>query len=99
MLEAGWLAEVRRLKKLPRQLSEEASQAIGYEALAAFLAGNGASWTDTVVGIQTATRQFAKRQLTWFRGLPGCIPCPAPSPNLADRVLGLWQEASRLRSG
>jgi tRNA A37 N6-isopentenylltransferase MiaA len=28
----------------------------------------------TIALVQTRSRQFAKRQLTWFRHLPGCRP-------------------------
>ena len=30
------------------------------------------NYPETVALIQTRTRQFAKRQITWFRHLPGC---------------------------
>lgn len=92
MLAAGWLDEVRRLADLPRPLSKEAAQALGYRELLAHL--NGADWAETVVLIKTRTRQFAKRQLTWFRNLDNCHPCPADHPNVAERVHGLWREES-----
>ena len=34
---------------------------------------DGVPWADTVTTIQTRTRQFAKRQLTWFRALPAGV--------------------------
>jgi tRNA dimethylallyltransferase len=68
MLESGWLDECRRLLTLPRSLSKEAKQALGYRELFAHLEGE-IDWETTVATIQTRTRQFAKRQLTWFRGL------------------------------
>ena len=90
MLAAGWLDEVRRLQALPHPLSREAAQALGYRELLAFLAGSGGSWEETVSLIQKRTRQFAKRQLTWFRNLPGCVFCPANEPKVADRVMQTW---------
>ncbi|OWK43542.1 tRNA (adenosine(37)-N6)-dimethylallyltransferase MiaA [Fimbriiglobus ruber] len=89
MLDAGWLDEVRRLRELPRPLSKEAAQALGYRELTTFLDG-ASGWPETVALIQMRTRQFAKRQLTWFRSLPGCRPCPADLPGLADRVREMW---------
>ena len=74
MVEAGWLDEVRRLRGLSRPLGKEASKALGYRELAAFLDGLG-SLTDAVQMIQLRSRQFAKRQMTWFRHLPGCELC------------------------
>ena len=67
MLAAGWLDEVRRLDDLPRPLSREAGQALGYAELWAVLRGEVTSEAAEAM-IKTRTRQFAKRQLTWFRG-------------------------------
>jgi tRNA dimethylallyltransferase len=94
MLAAGWLDEVRRLRELPRPLSREARQALGYRELLAHLDA-GPGWAETVELIRTHTRQFAKRQLTWFRHLPQLVPVPADAPDTADRVLRAWDEDSR----
>lgn len=90
MLVAGWPDEVRRLLALPRRPSKEAWQAIGYRELEEHLSG-GPGWDETVARIQAATRQFAKRQLTWFRSLP-VTPVP-PGPGLAGRVRAAWAAA------
>lgn len=74
MFAAGWVDEVRRLQGLPRPLSREASMALGYREIGEFLAGRRALG-ETVAEIQLRTRQFAKRQLTWFRALPGVAWC------------------------
>src|SRR5262249_6238052 len=75
MLESGWLDECRRLLALPRPLSKEATHALGYRELFAHLVGE-MDWTATVAVIQMRPRQFAKRQLTWSRGL-GLTAVPA----------------------
>ena len=93
MLAAGWLDEVRRLRELPRPLSREARQALGYRELLDYLNGNGPPWDETVELIRTHTRQFAKRQLTWFRHLPACIPVPADAPDAAEEVLRAWERS------
>ena len=87
MVADGWPDEVRRLLALPRPMSKEAWQAIGYREVAAHLAG-GPSLADTVSLVQAATRQFAKRQLTWMRSLP--VTAVEPGPDLAGRVLAAW---------
>jgi tRNA dimethylallyltransferase len=74
MIDAGWLDEVRRLKSLPRPWSKEASQALGYRELTEFLDGKS-TLPEAVETIQMRSRQFAKRQLTWFRRLPGHRVC------------------------
>jgi len=89
MLAAGWLDEVRRLRDLPRPLSREARQALGYRELLEFLDGQK-TWEETVERIRIHTRQFAKRQLTWFRHLPVCTPIPADATDVCDRVLAAW---------
>jgi tRNA dimethylallyltransferase len=71
MLEAGWLDEVRALRNLPQPWAKEPSQALGYRELAEYLDGKGALPSATAA-IQMRSRQFAKRQLTWFRHMPGC---------------------------
>jgi tRNA dimethylallyltransferase len=92
MLEAGWLEEVRQLRELPRPLSREASQAIGYRELLEYLDGRG-SLAEAAALIQTHTRQFAKRQLTWLRHQPECTPIPADAPDRAEQVLRAWQNS------
>ncbi|HEX3149867.1 MAG TPA: tRNA (adenosine(37)-N6)-dimethylallyltransferase MiaA [Gemmataceae bacterium] len=76
MFAAGWIDEVRRLRALPRPLSREASQALGYREIGDYLDGNR-TLEATIAEVQLRTRQFAKRQLTWFRGLPGVEFCNA----------------------
>jgi tRNA dimethylallyltransferase len=66
MLCAGWLDEVRRL--VAGRLSENAKpfDFIGYRELRAHLRGE-ITLDAARAAIQQATRNYAKRQLTWFR--------------------------------
>ncbi len=65
MLGSGWLAEVEMLLK---NYSAELKpmQSIGYREVVQYLQ-NKLKWVVMVEEIQKRTRQFAKRQLTWFR--------------------------------
>lgn len=92
MLADGWLDEVRRLVSLPRSLSKVAAQALGYGELMVYLA-EGGDWERTVAAVKTHTRQFAKRQLTWFRSLAACVPVPAGEPDPAGRVWRAWNSS------
>ncbi len=92
MLTAGWLDEVRALLRLPRPLSREARQAIGYRQLLAYLEGHEPSWPRTVERIVIQTRQFAKHQLTWFRHLPQLVPVAANAADVAEQVLQTWRK-------
>jgi tRNA dimethylallyltransferase len=89
MIEQGLLDEVRALRRLERPPGREASQALGYKELFAHLDGQG-SLEEAVRQIQTRSRNFAKRQLTWFRHLEGC---QFATRQLTER---LW--ASRIQS-
>jgi tRNA dimethylallyltransferase len=71
MIAAGLVEEVRALRRLHRPPSREAAQALGYKELFEHLDGR-ATLAEAVDRIQTRSRNFAKRQLTWFRHLPEC---------------------------
>jgi tRNA dimethylallyltransferase len=71
MIVAGLVEEVRALRQLPRPLSREAAQALGYREMVAYL-DRQATLDETIARIQTRSRNFAKRQLSWFRHLPEC---------------------------
>ncbi len=71
MIARGLVDELRALRRLPRPLSREAAQALGYKEMFDYLDGR-CSLEKTVARIQTRSRHYAKRQLTWFRHLPQC---------------------------
>src|SRR5262249_19864257 len=73
MFAAGLIDEARALRRLPQPLSRDAAQALGYKEVFAHLEGK-ASLEETVAIVQTRSRQYAKRQITWFRHLPECRP-------------------------
>ena len=82
MLKAGLVEELRALKtrfELHAQLPS--MRAVGYRQAWNFLAGdiNEKELRDTGIA---ATRQLAKRQLTWLRSLPGL----APAQRLAEAL-------------
>lgn len=73
MIADGLAEEAGALRRLPRPLSREAVQAVGYREMFDHLDGR-VGLAETIVRIQTRSRNLAKRQRTWFRGLPRCIP-------------------------
>ncbi len=68
MIAAGWMEEVRLLRQ--NVLSRVAARALGYNELSQVLDGK-LPLQEAVALIQQGSRQFAKRQLTWFRNWPG----------------------------
>ena len=70
MLDAGLLGEVRKLRERG-DLNDEhpAIRAVGYRQLWTHL-GGGYPLETAVARAQAATRQLAKRQMTWLRSMP-----------------------------
>jgi tRNA dimethylallyltransferase len=100
MIEAGLIAEVRQLLALPEKVSHTARQGLGYKEVFDVLSDDSeaelseeqlAAVVDT---IQTRTRQFAKRQHTWFRNLDECSEIEMTEDDspatIADRVVSLF---------
>ena len=84
MFEQGLLAEVQRLMESIRPLSRTARQALGYQEVIDWIEagqltigsspeGDHGPPRELIEMIQTRTRQFAKRQHTWFRNLEECV--------------------------
>jgi tRNA dimethylallyltransferase len=69
MIAAGFVAEVRRLLEAGYNPNSPPLSTIGYREVAAFIAGE--MTLEAAVDLaKRKTRQFAKRQLTWFRHQP-----------------------------
>ena len=66
MMAAGALEEVRGLMELQFSPELPMMRALGVSALAAHLAGK-VSLEEATVAAKVETRQYAKRQMTWFR--------------------------------
>ena len=71
MLKDGWLEEIRELAKTV-PLSAPAWQSLGYREL--LQAKNDSEMALVVEEVKKKTRNYAKRQLTWFRWQMECIP-------------------------
>jgi tRNA dimethylallyltransferase len=66
MFACGLVDETRELLKQGLEQNKIAMQAIGYRQVTEHLRGER-SLAETIELVKTKTRQFAKRQLTWFR--------------------------------
>ena len=89
MFELGLVDEVASLLQRFGSLGPTASRALGYAEVLDHLAGR-ASLPDTISLVQTHTRQFAKRQLTWLRRFPEIhwVPMdPARPPDQAASLI------------
>jgi tRNA dimethylallyltransferase len=70
MMASGWLEEVRGLVARGVPTDAKPFQFIGYSDLRECLVSSQRAKEDAVKRIQQATRQFSKRQITWFRKEP-----------------------------
>lgn len=86
MFEQGLVNEIRGLLAGERPLSKTASQAVGYREVIDHLEG-GKGLEETIDLVKLHTRQFAKRQWTWFRSLSECRPVPISEPIQTSRVV------------
>ncbi len=69
MLASGLLEEVERLLDAGYRAALTAAQAIGYKELVPVIEDD-ADLGEAVASVKQATRNYAKRQLTWFRADP-----------------------------
>lgn len=71
MFATGLVEEVQQLLEDYQNLSRTASQAVGYREVIQMLQ-TGSSLSETIERVTFRTRQFARRQETWFRSLSEC---------------------------
>lgn len=87
MLEQGFLDEVRQLRERPQlDLSNPAMRMVGYRQLWQHLEGT-MSWEGATTKAVIATRNLAKRQLTWFRAERQVASFNSDGPALYREVL------------
>lgn len=92
MFAAGFVDEVRGILARHRALSRTAAQAVGYREVIDHLQGRS-DLAATIVAVKARTRQFARRQETWFRSLTECRFVPQhegeADATVAQRILQL----------
>ena len=99
MLEAGFLDEVARLMQRPGlRRDSPAMRAVGYRQFWAHLAGE-CSLEEAKSRAQAATRQLAKRQITWLRSETGLKTFDALDSAVADAISGFLAGPQGLFSG
>ncbi|ROH88018.1 tRNA (adenosine(37)-N6)-dimethylallyltransferase MiaA [Pseudomethylobacillus aquaticus] len=87
MLQAGLLDEVQQLRQRYPDLQPElpSMRCVGYRQAWQYLQGEFDMNELRDKGI-AATRQLAKRQLTWLRGMDDTVPVDCLDPALTDRL-------------
>lgn len=90
MLQNGILPEAELVWK-NREKYKTAAQAIGYKEFFAYFEGT-ASLEECVEKLKQASRNYAKRQLTWFRRMPGVHWLDMTRPGEEQRAIDLVQD-------
>jgi tRNA dimethylallyltransferase len=90
MVEAGLVDEVRTLARRPQGISRTARQALGYREILAHVE-RGVPLDECLEEAVRRTRQFARRQASWFRRDPRITwrADPAEAATLLERALGV----------
>ncbi len=96
MIERGLQSEVQSLVERHGQLGRTAAQAVGYREMLDFLA-NQTTQAECIDLIKAHTRQFARRQEIWFRGLKELqgvtVTAERNLESLADEVSQVYLQA------
>lgn len=90
MVENSVLDEARQVYD-HRDAYRTAAQAIGYKEFFPYFEGT-ANLTECTERLKQATRNYAKRQLTWFRHMDGVVWLDASAPDVTVRAVQLTQE-------
>ncbi|GAA1048329.1 tRNA (adenosine(37)-N6)-dimethylallyltransferase MiaA [Arthrobacter russicus] len=93
MVEQGLLAEVRTLAGAGLRAGRTACRALGYQQFLRVLDEAGYSTADAAADTVVATRQFARRQSTWFNADPRISWLDFADPDLLRSAL------ARIRPG
>jgi len=88
MVDQGMLEEVRQLEAAGLRRGKTAPRALGYSQFLKVLDG-GATVGEAAEETIVATRQFARRQLTWFRADPRITWLDWQDPELVTKAITL----------
>jgi tRNA dimethylallyltransferase len=88
MIADGWLEEVRSLRGTPWETFLQKKRMMGYDLLLKYLGDDDACLDRTIAQIQKVTRNYAKRQITFYKKLKQELVVAAVEKN----VTGIVQE-------
>lgn len=97
MFADGLVAETQRMLDAGLEHNPVAMQAIGYRQVVEHLRGER-TLSETIELVKIRTRQFAKRQMTWFRGqLPMRwldVESAASAEEVAGQLSAAWEQSA-----
>ncbi len=86
MIEQGLVEEVRSLLERGFNPRSNALRTIGYKEIVEYLQGN-ITLSEAIDKAQRHTRNFAKRQITWFSKIPGIEWYNAKDPTIKESII------------
>ena len=99
MFAAGLVQETKWLLECGLAENKTAMQALGYRQVVEHLQGSR-PLPETIELVKIKTRQFAKRQLTWFRKQPGINWIAlAPAGDAAGLAEQIWEAVMSRATG
>ena len=90
MMEMGLLEEAKLVYE-NRDRYKTAAQAIGYKEFFPYFEGES-ELAPCVEKLKQASRNYAKRQLTWFRHMEGVVWLDASAPDVREQAVRLTQD-------
>jgi len=97
MLKDGWIEETKALRKKYSAEKAHALDSIGYRQICQYLDGEF-TLEELEEEIIIRTRQYAKRQLTWFRNRGNPVEMDVNKFNnidsLSDEIISVWNKLS-----
>lgn len=96
-LDAGMVDEIRNLIKSGIKPNDLIYYGLEYKFITQYVTGQ-ISYEEMFTGLETAIHQFAKRQMTWFRGMERrgfhihWLPWDMPSETFTQEVIKLAEE-------
>ena len=90
MMRQGLVREVESLLARGLDPSSNALRTIGYKEIVEYLHGR-TSLEEATEKARRRTRNYAKRQITWFNRVPGIVWLDGGDPAIAKSILRLWQ--------
>lgn len=91
MLREGLVKEVQELLAIPGMRDAQSFQAIAYKEFAMYLEGD-ISYADAIALIKQRSRNYAKRQLTWFRQYIDAVWLQYNDSNNATRIIQDYEQ-------
>ena len=91
MLSEGWLDETLELINAAKINSRNISKLMGYNNLYEHIMGRMGD-EDCVDKIKQSHRNYAKRQITWFKRVKGIRWFKADEPELSEKIMELFNQ-------